>query len=186
MGDSKGLILGELAVQQGLLTADQLDACLQWQIDERNARPLGEVMVDLGFVRREALDALLGEQKAALARFEEAAEYGQLFGRAAVSKGFLTEEMLSQALRAQARAHARGARVKIGQVMIELRVLSIRQFWEVLHAQGDFKCGTCGAAIETPVFRETTVICESCKAPAFEVATGSGGPKPRKRRSRKK
>jgi hypothetical protein len=183
--DFKGLLLGELAVHHGHLTEEQLDACLQKQIDERYARPLGEVMLSMELIERTALEALLMVQRSSLEAFENAAQHGGLFGKSALVKGFVTQEQLSQAVRAQARSHARGAKAKLGQVMMDLGLITINQFWDILREQGDFLCGTCRQKIVAPWFRGATVMCENCKTPAFTVSSESGGPAPRKRRRRK-
>ena len=60
--DPRELLIGEMAVLLRTITAEQLDECVQQQIDERHRRPLGEVMVERGFVRTEALTALLTTQ----------------------------------------------------------------------------------------------------------------------------
>lgn len=181
----KDLLLGEMALRHQLLTEEQLDLCTQQQIDERYQRPLGQIMVEKGFLQPDVLEALLRTQRRALEEFEKNAEYGQLFGKTAVLKGFVTPEKLAQAVRAQARKHARGVRAKIGQVMIELGFLSIAQFWEILHEQGDFTCGNCRQRIDKPFFRGTAILCPGCKATAFEVTAEESGPRPRRRPKRK-
>lgn len=183
MHDPKGLLLGEMAVKLGFLTEAQLDACIQQQIDERYSRPLGQILMESGTLPPERLHALLEAQRAAIRDFERSAEYGQLFGKIALAKGFLTEQKLDQALRAQARKHARGVRSKLGQVMLEFGIITIAQFWEIIHEQGDFMCGTCGSRIQKPIFRGSSVVCEGCKSPAFQVTAESAGPKPRRRKA---
>lgn len=185
MADTRGLILGEIAVREKILTEDELDTCIQQQIDERYRRPLGEIMIEKGFIDREGLDALLMAQRQALDEFERSAEYSKLFGKLAVTKGFITEAQLAEAVRAQIRKHARGLQAKIGQVMIEQGLIDIQRFWEILHEQGDFQCGACGEKLEKPWFKGDTVLCEHCKAPAFTVTPEKPGPKPTKRRIRK-
>lgn len=182
MAEPKDLLLGELALRRGLLTEEQLDACIQQQIDERFRRPLGEILLEKGGVAPGALQEILEAQRSAIEEFEKKAEYGELFGRIALSRGIVTMEGLTKALRAQARKHARGVSAKLGQVFMELNLITIKQFWQIIHEQGDFTCGTCGQLIQNPVFRAQTVVCENCKAPAFQVNLDSSGPKPRHRR----
>jgi hypothetical protein len=106
----KDLLLGEMALRHRLLTEEQLDLCTQQQIDERYQRPLGQIMIEKGFLQPDVLEALLRTQRRAIEEFEKNAEFGQLFGKTAVLKGFITAEQLAQAVRAQARKHARGVR----------------------------------------------------------------------------
>ena len=183
--DVKQLVLGEIAVREGVLTADQLDECMTVQIDERYARPLGEILIVKGFITQEDLDQLLIRQKQLIDEFERTANVSGLFGRIAVQRGFLNEEQLQEAVRVQLRQHARGFKAKIGQVMIDLGMIDIQKFWEVIHAQGDFQCGVCGHTLEKPWFKATTILCESCKSPAFTVTPDTAGPRPTKRRMKK-
>jgi len=182
--DPKDLLLGEMALRHGLLDEGQLDQCIQQQIDERYRRPLGQIMLEKGFVRNDVLEALLRTQKRTIEEYERNAEYGRLFGKTAVLKRFITQEQLNEALRAQARKHARGVKAKLGQVMLELGFMTIAQFWEVLHEQGDFLCSTCRRPIEAPLFRGRAILCENCKSPAFEVSAEEAGPRPRRRSRR--
>lgn len=184
--DPKDLLLGEMARRHGLLDEGQLDQCIQQQIDERYRRPLGQIMLEKGFVRSDVLEALLRTQKRTIEEYERNAEYGRLFGKTAILKRFITQDHLNQALRAQARKHARGVKAKLGQVLLELGLMTISQFWEVLHEQGDFLCGTCHRRIEAPLFRGLTILCENCKSPAFEVSAKDAGPRPRRRTLRRK
>jgi hypothetical protein len=183
--DIKQLVIGEIAVREGILTADQLDECMQVQIDERYVRPLGEVIVAKGLITHEELDALLDRQKQLIDEFERTANISGLFGRIAVQKAYISEEQLQEAVRAQLRNHARGFKSKIGQVLIDLGFIDIQKFWDVIHSQGDFQCGVCGHTLEKPWFKGTTILCEGCKGPAFTVTPREGGPRPTKRRLKK-
>ncbi len=183
--EPKDLLLGEMALRHQLVSEEHLDLCIQQQIDERYRRPLGQIMIERGILQGDVLEALLRTQRRAIEEFERSAEYGQLFGKTALLKGFVTEEKLAQAVRAQARKHARGVKAKLGQVMIELGLITIAQFWEIIHEQGDFTCGNCRQRIDRPLFRGTMILCQSCKSPAFEVTADSPGPKPRRRTRRK-
>ncbi len=185
MADVRGLVLGELAVKEKILTEDDLDVCVQQQIDERYKRPLGEIMVAKGYIDQEGLDDLLRRQKEVITEYERTAETAQLFGRIAVAQRFITEEQLASAIRAQIRKESRGQGAKIGQVMIEMELIDIQQFWSILHAQGDFTCAACAQVLERPFFRGETVLCEYCKSPAFTVTPEKPGPRPTGRRKRR-
>lgn len=184
MKETRDLIIGEIAAREGLVTPAQLEDCLRQQIDERYARPLGEIMMERGIVGRDTLGRLLEVQRAAIDEFERRTEASGLFGRIAAAKGFITEEQRTQAVRAQIRLHTRGGRAKIGQIMLEMGLLDIQRFWEVLREQGEFRCGNCKAVLQNPWFRGMTVLCEDCKTPAFTVSADSPGPKPTRRRRR--
>ena len=59
-----GGLLGQLAVARGLVTPDQLRACLELASRGAPQRPLGEILVGQGLVTPEQLQALLAEQAA--------------------------------------------------------------------------------------------------------------------------
>lgn len=185
MTDTRGLVLGELAVREKLLTEVELDECVQKQIDERYRRPLGEIMIAKGLIDQAGLDELLARQKELIDEYVNAAEYANLFGKIAVSKRYITEAQLAEAIRSQIRREARGRPAKIGQVMLDLEMIDIQKFWHILHAQGDFLCGSCGHAIVAPWFSGDSVVCEHCKVPAFSLSTEKPGPRPTSRRTRK-
>jgi Zn finger protein HypA/HybF involved in hydrogenase expression len=182
--DTRGLILGELAVREKLLTEVQLDECVQQQLDERYQRPLGEIMIDFGFIERADLTALLERQRAAIADYEAQADTAQLFGRIAVGRGYVTHAQLAEAIRAQIKKQARGFDAKIGQVMLELGMLDLQRFWSIVSTQGDFQCGSCGRRLERPFFSGDSVLCDHCKSPAFTVTSREPGPRPGRKTKR--
>lgn len=182
MADAKDYLIGEMALHHLLLKPAQLEIAIQQQIDERFVRPLGGILIELGFLAPGSLEALLEKQRMEIEEFERKAPFGSLFGKSAVAKGFVTKEQLTQAMRAQARKHARGVPCKLGQVMLEQRLLSIQQFWDILHEQGDLRCGACNEVIDKPWFRDTTVLCSNCRSPAFSITPESAGPKVTRRK----
>lgn len=59
-----GGLLGQLAVSRGLVTPDQLRACLELASKAGPAKPLGAILVSQGLVTQQQLQALLAEQAA--------------------------------------------------------------------------------------------------------------------------
>jgi sigma-B regulation protein RsbU (phosphoserine phosphatase) len=60
--DSKRLLIGSIAVELGLLTQEQLEACLREQEGRQDSEPLGKILVRQGLIKNEALTRLLAEQ----------------------------------------------------------------------------------------------------------------------------
>lgn len=60
--DSKRLLIGSIAVEMGLLSQEQLEACLREQEGRKDSEPLGKILVRQGLIKNEALTRLLGEQ----------------------------------------------------------------------------------------------------------------------------
>lgn len=173
--DTKALVLGEIAVREGLLTAEQLEEALRQHAEERFIRPVGEILQERGWLTAAQIETLLERQSELISEFEQTASVSRLFGRLAVEKGFLTEEQLQLGVRQQLRQHARGFRVKIGAVLIQMGLIDIRKFWDVLKMQGDFKCGACSHLLAAPRFLQGTILCEQCSTPVFSVSLDPGG-----------
>ena len=83
--------LGEAMVQQGSLSRSQLREALQVQARSGKVKPLGEVIVDLGFAGTEEIDAALQKQTSGGGRLEDTL----------VQSGKLSPEMLARSLAAQ-------------------------------------------------------------------------------------
>ena len=76
--------LGELLVENGLLTEDQLLEALHTQKQERKL--LGEIIVELGFTTKEKLDGTLARQ------------YRSKLGEILINKGLIAFEQLQESL----------------------------------------------------------------------------------------
>ncbi|WP_424950419.1 ATPase, T2SS/T4P/T4SS family [Deinococcus sp.] len=83
--------LGEAMVQQGSLSRSQLREALQVQARSGKVKPLGEVIVDLGFAGEGDIDAALQKQTSGGGRLEDTL----------VQSGKLSPEMLARSLAAQ-------------------------------------------------------------------------------------
>jgi type IV pilus assembly protein PilB len=83
--------LGEQMVQQGSLSRSQLREALQVQARGGKVKPLGEVIVELGFAGAEDINAALQKQNAGGGRLEDTL----------VQSGKLSPEMLARSLAAQ-------------------------------------------------------------------------------------
>lgn len=83
--------LGEQLVQQGTLSRDQLREALQVQARGGKVKPLGEVILDLGFATPDEVDGALQKQNSGGGRLEDTL----------VQSGKLSPEMLARSLAAQ-------------------------------------------------------------------------------------
>ncbi|GAA5437938.1 type II/IV secretion system protein [Deinococcus aquaticus] len=83
--------LGEQMVQQGTLSRAQLREALQVQAREGRVKPLGEVIVELGFAGADEIDNALQKQNSGGGRLEDTL----------VQSGKLSPEMLARSLAAQ-------------------------------------------------------------------------------------
>lgn len=169
MLDTRGLVIGELAVREKLLTREQLDAVVGLQQGRGYAQPLGALMIEQALLTHDQLESLLRRQKQALSDYERTLSVSGLFGRIAIERGFITEKELAQAIRRQLELDYEGQRHKIGQILIRMKAMSPVQFWEIIHAQGLFKCGACGHVLDTPRLEGTALFCEKCGQKALSL-----------------
>lgn len=169
MLDTRGLVIGELAVREKLITREQLDHVISLQERRGFSQPLGALMLEQKLLTHLQLDSLLRQQKSSLSEFEREVSVSGLFGRIAIERGFITEKELSEAIRRQLALNAEGQRPKIGQILVSMKSMSLVQFWEIIHAQGLFKCGGCGHTLHTPRIDGKALFCEKCGKAAITL-----------------
>ena len=169
MLDTRGLVLGELAVRDRLISREQLEDIVELQQKGGFSQPLGSLMLDRNLMSRADLDGLLKRQKQALQDYEKTLSVSGLFGRIAIELGLIDEKDLAQAIRRQLAADFEGRHTKIGQILLSQKSISLGQFWEVIRAQGAFRCGGCGHTLDQPRIQESAIHCERCGKPALSL-----------------
>lgn len=172
MLDTRGLVIGELAVRDRLISRDQLDDIVDLQQKSNFSQPLGSLMLERKLLTKAQLDGLLQRQKEALHDYERALSVSGLFGRIAIEVGLITEQQLSTAIRRQLTLDFQGKRTKIGQILLAMKAIRPSGFWEVIRAQGTFRCGDCGHVLDEPRFEQTAIHCEKCGKPALSLDEG--------------
>src|SRR6185295_9126036 len=150
MLDTRGLVIGELAVRDRLISRDQLQDVVEVQQNGGFSQPLGSLMLERKLLTRPQLDGLLKRQKDVLKEYEKTLSVSGLFGRIAIEVGLIDEKQLAEAIRRQLAADFEGKHTKIGQILLAMKALSPTQFWEVIHSQGVFRCGGCGHTLDNP------------------------------------
>jgi hypothetical protein len=172
MLDTRGLVIGELAVREKLLSRDQLEDIIAIQERAKFSQPLGALMLEKKYLSKAQLDSLLRRQKQAIVDYEKSLSVSGLFGRIAIQLGMITEHQLADAIRRQLSMEADGKRRKIGQILLSMKALDSGQFWRILFAQGGFKCGACGHELDEPKIEKTAIVCEKCGKPALTLDEG--------------
>ncbi len=100
-------LLGRLAVEQGLITMDQLSQATQEQAQNEGSERLGEVLTRLGFLEGGQVEALLNLQRADLKRIEEDREARETTAEILDEDDWIAEaqaELVAQALAQEAGA----------------------------------------------------------------------------------
>jgi len=92
--------LGDLLVENGLLTEAQLLEALETQ--RREKKLLGEIIVDLGFTTKEKLDSTLARQ------------YGSRLGEFLIGRGLISFDQLQSAMDEQ-----RNSMKSLGEILID-------------------------------------------------------------------
>ncbi len=147
------LLIGRIALREGLITKEQLYDCLIAQ--ERNpAKSLGTIMVSRGYLKNEDVERLLGLQKTAIegaGSWTDAAPRGALLGKILVEKGLATEYQVNECLRLQGRLADLGIKPvpQLGEIMIKRRFLEKDAVETALQLQNLqlYSCPECGARI---------------------------------------
>src|SRR6185503_13747316 len=172
MLDTRGLVIGELAVRDKLISRDQLADVVDVQQKGGFNQPLGSLMLERKLLTRLQLDSLLQRQKQVLQDYEKTLSVSGLFGRIAIEIGLISEKQLAEAIRRQLAADFDGRHAKIGQILLSMKVITPTDFWEVIHSQGAFRCGDCGHTLDNPKFLKTAIHCEKCGKPALSLDEG--------------
>jgi hypothetical protein len=104
--------LGEILVDEGLITKHQLEAALRTQAERRPQSPIGELLIEEGAIRREELNAVLDKHR---------------LGDLLVAMGLITRDQLENALWRQ-RVTGR----RLAGVLLQLRYLTEEQLRQAL------------------------------------------------------
>jgi len=108
--------LGELLVNSGIVTEEQLLAALEDQ--KKNRRLLGEIIVERGYTTKEKLDATLAHQ------------YGSALGEILIEKGYVTFEQLQNAMEDQ-----KSSSKTLGEILIDRGYVSETDLMDGLSKQ---------------------------------------------------
>jgi DNA-directed RNA polymerase subunit RPC12/RpoP len=172
MLDTRGLVIGELAVRDRLISRDQLEDVVAVQQKGGFRQPLGSLMLERKLLTRPQLDGLLQRQKQVLADYEKTLSVSGLFGRIAIELEMIGEKQLAEAIRRQLALDFEGKHTKIGQILLSMKAITPTQFWEVIRSQGSFRCGTCGHTLDKPKIEKSAIHCEKCGKPALSLDEG--------------
>ena len=126
---------GNIAVEKGFVTAEQLDEALRIQAEEDISkgehRPIGRILLNEGHITLQQVSDVL---KAMDKLYEEKTD--KSFGDIAVEKDFITPEQLDEALRIQMHEYSStGNRRSIGRILLNEGHITLQQIGKVLKAK---------------------------------------------------
>jgi len=170
MGARNRLLVGQIALELGFVTREQLQECIDLQAGQVQPKPLGTLLVETGMLSSERLAAVMGEQKR---RLDESLPYAPTqvgaiaFGRLIVERGLVKQEHVNEALRAQQDLADRGVRKRLGELLVEAGHLSAEAVPDVLKAQGKvlMACTFCGAHFNVLITIAEGYPCRKCGMP---------------------
>jgi hypothetical protein len=165
MSQTNPNLAGQIALQEGYVTAGQLEECLKIQESTAPARSIGEILLEKNYLTREQLASVVELQRAKFEALTADPERGGLFGQIALRLRYVTEPQLYECLREQ-QALARGASsLQLGQILLKRSYLKIDQFLEVLRRQNKqlVRCPVCQAPYDSPKdSRKGRFACSRC------------------------
>ena len=170
MGAHNRLLVGQIAIELGFVTKQQLQECIDLQAGQVQAKPIGTLLVENGFLPQERLVVVLEEQKR---RLQESLPYAPTqrgavaFGRLIIDRGLVSPEHVNEALRAQQDLADRGMRKRLGELLVEAGHLKADDVPEILKAQGKvlMACTFCGAHYNVLITIAEGYPCRKCGMP---------------------
>ncbi|HEX7900279.1 MAG TPA: protein kinase [Planctomycetota bacterium] len=167
--------LGRLAVERGLLSPDQLDACLSDQ-KTAPATSLAAIMVRRGLLKPQDLDSLLEEQKRRLASALELTDpklEDALLGRLLIRQGLLKEAQLYDCLRAAAETgEAGGKPPRLAELLQRKGYLGASPMERAGAKKDTLVCPKCGGRFMAAPGAKP--VCKQCGATLEREAGGLG------------
>jgi hypothetical protein len=170
MAPRNSLLLGQIALDLGVLSPEKLQECLVLQAGQVRPRPLGTLLLENGFLTEGDLGLVMQEQAR---RLRETVPYAEgqreevSFGRLLVKAGFTTLERVNEALRAQQDLAERGVRKRLGELLVEAGHIAPEVVQAVLRMQGKvlMACTFCGAHFNVVESLADRYPCRKCDMP---------------------
>lgn len=172
MKSLRDAILGRLAIEQGLVTEEQLRECLRDRKSGSSGEEtsLGEILLRRGLLRREDLDRLLRERDR---RFPPGGtdspvrEQDYLFGQLLVKLNKATQLQINKCLEIQRRRAEQGGGPvpRLGELLVEHGYVDRATVAEILALQAKriFSCTGCGRSVNVlDAEGERTYRCREC------------------------
>jgi hypothetical protein len=128
-------LIGQIALEEGFITPQQLERCIALQAQSTPPVPLGRILLETGCLNDERLQEVVRIQSTRFERIAAEPSRGGLFGQVALRLGYLTAEQLHDALREQQASGRGGSSLMLGQVLMRRKTLTTEQFLEVLRRQ---------------------------------------------------
>ncbi len=166
--EGRDLLFGRIALRKGFVLLGDLEDSLYIQEREPERGRIGEILVSRGLLEAGQREEILEEiaERTSLRGKGGRPISDALFGRIAVRKGFIEEDIINQALREQENLREEGKRKRIGTILVDYGVLTCAQVERILNYQGKeiMKCDACREHYNVPGLLRT-FPCPHCGKP---------------------
>jgi hypothetical protein len=173
MKSRNSLLIGQIALELGLLAPDQLQQCVDLQAGQVQPRPIGALLLENRFLTQAQLDEIILEQRRRLEQESPhtPSQKGSVaFGSLAVRHGCVKVEHLNEALRAQQDLADRGQRKRLGELLVGAGHLAAEVVPGLLKMQGKtlLACTFCGSHYNVLSSIAEGYPCRKCGMPLGE------------------
>ena len=170
MGPRNELLVGQIALDLGFITQQQLNVCLDFQAGVDHPQPIGSLLVAKGYLTDKQLLDIMDEQQKRLGqknKYSEVRREDGLFGKLVVRHGIVTVDQVNEALRIQQEMAEKGILKRLGEIMLDSGELTPDSILEILHDQGKtiMMCPACMKRYNVVNFDEKKAPqCRECEA----------------------
>lgn len=137
-----------IANEGELLTNQQVEACLEFQRHSPHQTSLFGIMIEQGYINDKNMAAILAKTPPHIQQpssSEPSKKVEKKFGELCVEKGHVTAAQVAECLTLQNRLDQEGKHLRLGQILIEKKYMTIRQAQAILELQGKkiLRCPRC-------------------------------------------
>ncbi|HVE42646.1 MAG TPA: hypothetical protein VNM14_22390 [Planctomycetota bacterium] len=165
MNASNSNLLGQIAFEVGYVSAEQLEECLKLQSGAVAFAPIGLLLLEKGYLTLEQLEDLLRIQRLRFQALSADPSQGGLFGQIAIRRGWVSAAQLAECLREQEASAKAGSSLRLGQIFLDKKFLTVPQFLEIIRLQNKevAQCPHCQTFFDTHEATPGTPFgCSSC------------------------
>lgn len=127
MPSRSDLLVGQIAIDKGFISREQLDECLRLQGQSPTWKQVGMILLDKKFLNEEELEIALEIQRKNLERSVDNTDLklkDLLFGRLVVARRLATQGQVNECLREQEQIERMGIFLRLGEMMVKKGYIS--------------------------------------------------------------
>jgi hypothetical protein len=127
MPSRSDLLVGQIAIDKGFISREQLDECLRLQEQNPTWKQVGMILLDKKFLTEEELEIALEIQRKNLERSVDNTDLklkDLLFGRLVVARRLATQSQVNECLREQEQIERMGIFLRLGEMMVKKGYIS--------------------------------------------------------------